>query len=177
MAETTPSAAKAKPKTPVLEASKVEAPKFELPKFEIPKFEMPKFEMPSMEMPAAFREMAEKGIAQAKEGYEKFKSVAEEATDVMEDTYATASKGACDYGLKVVENARANTNAAFDLFGALLGAKTLSEVVELSTGYMREQFETLTAQAKDLGACAQKVGTETMEPIKTSFTNAMKKAA
>ena len=35
------------------------------------------------------------------------KAAAEEATDVLEDTYATASKGASDYGLKVIENARA----------------------------------------------------------------------
>ena len=38
-----------------------------MPSFEMPKFEMPKFEMPKMEVPAAFREFAEKGIAQAKE--------------------------------------------------------------------------------------------------------------
>ena len=42
------------------------------------------------------------------------KSAAEEATDVLEDTYATATKGAADYGLKLIETARANTNAAFD---------------------------------------------------------------
>ena len=36
------------------------------PAFEMPKFEMPKFEMPKFEVPTAFREIAEKGIAQAK---------------------------------------------------------------------------------------------------------------
>ncbi len=70
---------------------------------------MPKFDIPNMEVPAAFREFAEKGISQAKENYEKMKSAAEEATDLIEETYATASKGASDYGLKVIENARANT--------------------------------------------------------------------
>jgi len=44
--------------------------------FEMPKFDMPKFEMPNVEMPAAFRELAEKGIAQAKDNYEKMKSAA-----------------------------------------------------------------------------------------------------
>jgi len=88
---------------------------FETPKFEMPRFEMPKFEMPKFEVPAAFREFAEKGIAQAKENYEKVKSVAEEATDVLEDTYSTASKGCASYGLKVIETTRANSDAAFDL--------------------------------------------------------------
>mgnify|MGYP001555400269 CR=1 FL=1 len=45
-------------------------------KFEMPKFEIPKFEMPNMEVPPAFRELAEKGVAQAKENYEKIKIVA-----------------------------------------------------------------------------------------------------
>ena len=102
-------------------------------KFEMPKFEMPKFEIPTMEVPPAFREMAEKGVAQAKDNYEKMKSASEQATEVLEDTYATASKGCSAYGLKVIETARANTNAAFDLYGELLSAKSYSEVVELTT--------------------------------------------
>ena len=94
------------------------------PPFEIPKFEMPKFDIPKMEIPAAFREFAEKGVSQAKETYEKMKSAAEEATDVLEDTYATATKGASDYGLKVIEAARANTNAAFDFASELMTVKS-----------------------------------------------------
>ena len=98
-----------------------------------------------MEIPAAFRELAEKSVSQAKETYEKMKSAAEEATDVLEDTYATASKGASDYGLKMIEAARANTNAAFDFASQLMTVKSLSEMVELSTAHTRKQFETLTA--------------------------------
>ncbi len=74
-------------------------------------FEMPKFEMPKMEVPAAFREIAEKGISMAKENYEKMKSAAEEATDMLEETYSTASKGCSGYGLKLIDAARANSNA------------------------------------------------------------------
>src|SRR5579859_1904019 len=66
--------------------------------FEMPKFEIPKFEIPQVEMPAAFREFAERGVAQARDTYEKMKAAAEEATDVLETTYSTASKGAADYG-------------------------------------------------------------------------------
>jgi phasin len=163
----TTTTAKAKPKVAAVSSEA----KFEMPKFEMPKFEMPKFEMPTMEVPPAFRELAEKGVAQAKENYEKVKSATEQATDVLEETYATASKGCSAYGLKVIETARANTNAAFDLYGELLSAKSYSEVVELSTGFMRSQFETVTAQAKELSEHAQKVATETAEPIKESLAS------
>jgi len=143
--------------------------------FEMPKFEMPKFDMPKVEMPAAFREMAERGVAQAKDTYEKMKAAAEEATDVLETTYSTATKGASDYGLKVIEVARANTNAAFDFAGEVMAAKSLSEVVELTSAHARKQFEALTAQSKELGALAQKVATETAEPIKAGVSKAFTK--
>src|SRR5512134_3401 len=61
-----------------------------------PNFEMPKFDMPKIEMPEAFRDMAEKGVQQAKDAYARIKSAAEEATDLAEDTYATATKGAAE---------------------------------------------------------------------------------
>jgi phasin len=171
MAETTTVSA-SKPKKPVASAAPAyEAPKFEAPKFEIPKFEMPKFDMPNMEMPAAFRELAEKGIAQAKENYEKVKSAAEQATDVLEDTYSAASKGYADLGLKLIDNARTNTNAAFDLYGELLTSKSYAEVVEKSTAYVRAQFESLTSQAKEFTELAQKTVSATAEPVKESFSS------
>ena len=74
----------------------------EMPKFEIPRFEMPKFEVPKFEVPAAFREFAEKSVSQCKDNWEKMKAATEEATGVIEDSYATASKGCSDYGLKVI---------------------------------------------------------------------------
>jgi phasin len=142
--------------------------------FEMPKFDLPNFELPKMEIPAAFREIAEKSVSQAKETYEKMKSVAEEATDVLEDTYATASKGASDYGLKVIELARENTNAAFDFASRLITVKSVSEAVELSTAHTRKQFEALTAQSKELVAIAQKVATDAAEPVKASFSKAFR---
>src|ERR1700734_4079914 len=157
-------------------APKVKTSKPATGAFEMPKFEMPKFDIPKVEMPAAFREFAERGVAQCKDTYEKMKAAAEEATDVLETTYSTASKGASDYGMKVIEAARVNTNAAFDYAGELLAAKTLSEVVELSSTHARKQFEALTQQSKELSALAQKVATETAEPIKAGMNKAFNKA-
>jgi len=145
--------------------------------FEFPKFEMPKFDMPKVEIPAAFREFAEKSVSQAKENYEKMKSAAEEATDLLEGTYATASRGAADYGIKVLEAARANTNAAFDFASEFITVRSLSEAVELSTAHARKQFEALSAQVKELTALAQKVTAETAEPVKESLNKAFKKVA
>ncbi len=154
---------------------KAKATSFETPKFEMPS--MPSFDMPKLEVPAAFREIAEKSVSQAKDTWEKMKAATEEATDVLETSYATASKGASDYGMKMIDLARINTNAAFDFATQLLAAKSVSEVVELSSSHARQQFETATAQAKELTALAQKVTTEAAEPIKAGMTSAFKKVA
>jgi len=135
------------------------------------------FTTASFEAPAAFREFAERGISQAKDSYEKMKSAAEEATSLIEDTYTSASKGAADYGLKVIEVARANSNAAFDYATDLLGAKSLSDVVELSTTHARKQFEAFSTQFRELTTLAQKVATETAEPLKDGVTRLTKKVA
>ena len=147
------------------------------PASELPKFEPPKFELPKLEVPAAFREIAEKSVLQAKETYENMKSAAEEATDLIEDTYATATKGAADYGLRCIEAARENTNASFDFASKLMTVKSLSEMVELSTAHARKRFEAVTAQSKDLAALAQKVTTETVEPVKESVSKVFKKVS
>ncbi len=168
MAETTTSGTpKGKPKPVAIGASGAESFKYEMPRFEMPKFEIP----------TVFREFAEKGIAQAKENYDKAKSAAEDATDVFEDTYSTATKGCASYGLKLIETSRANTDAAFDLMGNLMNAKSYSEVVELYSVYLRKQFDAFVTQAKDLSEHAQKVASETAEPIKGHFSNALNKAA
>jgi hypothetical protein len=55
------------------------------------------------EMPAAFRELAEQGVAQAKESYEKLQAAADELAAVLEQTYATAATGVADYHLKLID--------------------------------------------------------------------------
>ena len=140
------------------------------------KLEVPSFEMPKMEIPAAFREIAEKSVSQAKETYERMKSAAEQATDVLEDTYATATKGVSDYGLKLIEVARENANSAFDFASQLMTVKSFSEAVELSTAHSRKQYEAVTAQTKELAAMAQKLAADTAEPVREGLGKVFKVA-
>jgi phasin len=139
--------------------------------------DVPKLEATAAEATAAMREFAERGITQAKETYTKMKTAAEEATGILESTYANASKGASDYGLKVVEIARVNSNAAFDFAAELISARTLAQVIEISTSHTRKQIELATEQVKELAALAQKVANHAAEPIKGGLTSIVQKAA
>lgn len=145
--------------------------------WKFPAFELPKFESTSLEIPAAFRDLADKNIAQAKAAYEKLKTTAEQSTELLEQTFSAASKGMADYNLKLIEAWRADANALFDLFSSLVSVKTVSDVVEISTAHARQQFEVVTAQSKDLSALAQKVASDTAEPIKTGMNKAFKLVA
>jgi hypothetical protein len=62
-------------------------------------FGLSKNAMPKLEVPAEFREMIDKGVAQARDTCAKAKAAGEEAADLLETTYATAAKGATGYNL------------------------------------------------------------------------------
>jgi hypothetical protein len=55
-------------------ANKAKTAKHTASSFGVHNYEMPKFDLPKMEMPGAFREMAERGVAQAKDNYEKIQA-------------------------------------------------------------------------------------------------------
>jgi|ERR1700676_3390165 phasin len=97
-------------------------------------------------------------------------NAAAEATDLIKGSYSTAVKGARDYNNKLLEFAQANTTTAFEFAQRLLGVKTPSEFIELSTEHARKQFATLTEQTKELTVLAQKVTAATTEPLKAGVT-------
>ncbi len=169
MTETTTAAAKAK-------TTERAASSFTPPDHGMPKFDIPKFNLPNVEMPAAFREMAEKGVEQTRDTYAKAKVASEEAADLLENTYEAAIKRATDYNRKLFAIARTNTRTAFDSIQELLGAKSPSELIELSTAQMRKQFELVSTQNKELCALAQQMATETASTLKTGVSKAFNKA-
>ncbi len=83
------------------------------------------------EVPGSIREFAEKGVSQARETYEKFKDVAQSSNETIEAVYASASKGASDYSGKLIDIARTNANAAFDVAEKLVGVKSPTEVFSI----------------------------------------------
>jgi phasin len=101
---------------------------------------------------------------QSAEAYDKMSAATTEATDLIKTSYSTAVKGAQAYNNKLLEFAQANTNVAFEFAQKLLGVRSPAEFMELSTERARKQFETLTAQSKELAAIAQRVTFATTEP-------------
>jgi phasin len=129
------------------------------------------------EVPEQMRAFAEKGVSQARDSYAKFKDVAETHNGTVEAVFTTASKGASEYSAKLLEFFKANTTSSLNFAQELLGVKSPSEAMELWTSHTKKQFETYTAQAKELVELSQKVATETVEPIKAGASKLYKPAA
>ena len=129
------------------------------------------------EVPEQMRAFAEKGVSQARDSYAKFKDAAETHNGTIEAVFTTASKGASEYSAKLMEFMKANTSTALDFAQQLLGVKSPSEAMELWTSHARKSFESFTAHGKELAELAQKVATDSAEPIKTSASKIFKPAA
>ena len=129
------------------------------------------------EVPEQMRAFVEKGVLQVRDNYAKFKDAAETHSGTVEVVFTTASKGANEYTVKLMEFLKANTASTLDFTQELLGVKTPAEATELWTSHSRKSFETFSAQAKELAQLGQKVVTETVEPIKTSASAQANKLA
>lgn len=129
----------------------------------------PSIEMGNFELPEMVRDMAEKSVTNAREAYENVKTAAEEATDMMEDTYETSRKGAVELNLKLIDQAQANTDRAFAFAKEMVSAKSFSDAVELQTRFAREQFESFAAQAKDFQAMSTQIVNESAAPMKEAW--------
>lgn len=161
------------PKAAAPKAAPAPAAGFEFPKFEMPKFEVPSFDigaLPAAEIPAVFRDFAEKAVAQAKVSFGKLKDAAEEATDAIEDSYETARAGLAELNGKSIDAVKANSDATYGFAKSLLAVKTFAEALELQSTFVRQQFEAISAQAKELQDVATKVATEASKPAKEALT-------
>jgi len=134
-------------------------------------FEFPTFDV--SKMTDGYREMADKSVNQTKEAYAKAKTVAEDATKAMESTLETAQAGTVELSLKAIDAARGNVEHSLSHMEALLGVKSVAQMIELQTGFFRKQAEMMADQAKMMQEAARKVAEDVSKPVKTVAEKAM----
>ncbi|WP_040587513.1 phasin [Allomesorhizobium alhagi] len=121
-----------------------------------------------------FRAVAEKGVEQSKEAFSKLKTGAETTQKALESTVETAMTAGNELSLKTIAALRANAEADFSHLEALVGAKSLSEVIELQTVFLRKRVEMTVEQAKDIQAVTAKAAEEVSKPAKDAFEKVFK---
>jgi len=121
----------------------------------------------------SFRDFAEKNAKQSKEAFAKLKAAAEDASKTVESTVQTAQAGTVEIGLKAIDALRTNAESSLSHMEALLGVKSLAELVELQTAFLRKQAEVTVAQAKVLQEATKKVADDVAQPAKAAAEKAM----
>lgn len=121
-----------------------------------------------------FRAFAEKGAEQSKEAYAKVKAGAEETQKLFESTVETAKAASNELSLKAIAALRANAELGFSHLESLVAAKSLSEIVELQTAYLRKRVEMAVDQAKEFQSATSKAAEEVAQPFKGAFDKAVR---
>ena len=115
-------------------------------------------------------------MVESRAAFAKAKTAADETANAFEVSFAAAKDGALAIHAKAFETARANADANFDFLKAMFAVKSLPELITLQTEFARKQVETITGQAKDFGAMAQKAMADAVEPIKEQAARSFKLA-
>jgi phasin len=121
----------------------------------------------------SFREMAEKSVGQTKDAFAKIKTASEDATKTVEATMEKAQAGTVELGLKAIDTMRANAESSLTHLEALLGVKSVSELVELQTSFLRKQAETAVEQVKAIQETSRKVAEDVAKPGKEAAEKVM----
>jgi phasin len=117
-------------------------------------------------IPEDMRTLAVKTVAQSREAYDRSKDAFEASLTAFERSFDAAGQGAAAFNRKMIDIARRNVDASFDLATRLAGAKTLADMLELQTAFWRKQLGVVTAQAEEVRTLSTRVTADAAEPIK-----------
>jgi len=124
-----------------------------------------------------FANLFEQTLAHAKDTHERMSEMVRNSTDAFGEALTCANRGSAEYRAKVLEIARANTNAVFDAALEAMAVRSASDLVELSSTLTRRQLGLAAAQMQELAALTQKVVSETTAPIHTGITEPFRQAS
>jgi phasin len=124
-------------------------------------------------VPEGVRVLAEKTLAETRKAYDRSLDAFDASLTTFERTFDAAGQGAAAFNRKIVDLARRNVDANFDLATSLAGAKDLADMAELQSAFWCKQFGVLTAQAEEVRALSTKVAAAAAEPIKSQMERAV----
>jgi phasin len=120
-------------------------------------------------VPEGVRALAEKAVAQTRQAYDRSRDAFDASLTTFERSFDAAGQGAAAFNRKIIDIARRNVDANFDLATSLAVAKNLADIVELQSAFWRRQFGVLTSQAEEVRALSEKVTADAVEPIKSQM--------
>jgi phasin len=123
------------------------------------------------------RRIAKRATEQPREALERITAASTETAETMRDCCSKVVKGMQDYQNRYIEFAQANANHSFELVQRLMGVKSPSEFVVVSSDHVRRQWDMLADQAKQLTDLVQNMTFASAEPLRSGFERVFKQAA
>jgi hypothetical protein len=111
------------------------------------------------------KKIADEAVSAARDSWNKRQAATEQTAHAGQEAFSASAEGARDFNRKVIEMAKTNTNAMFDFALKVAGAKEPSQIMELWSRHMQQQFEVLRKQSQELTSMGQKVATASTEPL------------
>jgi hypothetical protein len=94
-------------------------------------------------VPDGVRALAENSVAHTRQAYDRSLDAFDTSLTTFERTFDAAGQGATAFNRKIIDIARRNVDAGFDLATSLAGAKKLADIMELQAAFWRKQFGVL----------------------------------
>jgi phasin len=113
-----------------------------------------------------YRKAAETNLEQAKENFEKIKVASDDATKAMEAAMDTAKTEGAELGMKAIDVAQTNLKSSISHFEKLMGVKSVADMIELQSTFVREQTEVVTSQLKTFQEASTKMAQDVTAPVK-----------
>lgn len=125
---------------------------------------------------AATKEHVEKASDAALKGYDELAALNKDNMDAFVKAANIMSKGVEDLGKAYWAFAQSSVETGVEASKALLGARTINDVVDIQTDLVRSSVDTAIAEGTKLTEMAIKVTNESAAPLQQRYTAAVEKA-
>ena len=122
-----------------------------------------------LEMPREVAEIAQKSVDQAQAAAERVGEFAHDNLQVFDAATSAVKARTADFQLKVMEMAQGNLDATFDFARRALAVSDPSEYFKLQQDFLKQRFEQMTRQSKELGELSVLFAKETSKPFQDSW--------
>ncbi|MCW4113566.1 phasin family protein [Aurantimonas sp. MSK8Z-1] len=122
-----------------------------------------------------FSAYGQRSMMQSKEVYARLRGAAEDASRTLETTMETAHHGSLSLSKKAMEVMRSNAEMGFAHIDSLMAARSLAEVIELQSSYLRRQVEIASDQIKEMQSLSQAVTRDVMTPGREALERATRR--
>jgi hypothetical protein len=96
----------------------------------------------------------------------------ESASDAFRASAETFASGVAQLNWKLLEIGRRNAETNLDYMRSVSGARSVRDLVDAQTAYMREQYEAMTAQLRELQSLTTELASKTAAPFKEPIARA-----